>query len=80
MCVWGYIHTCKLFCVFFFTKLEEVNLSNQEDYFIGHFIQFCHSLKNSLCKIKFEQTLGDSEGQRSLVCYSPWGHKELDTT
>ena len=25
---------------------------------------------------KFEQTLGDSEGQGSLVCYSPWGHKE----
>ena len=29
---------------------------------------------------KFEQTLEDSEGQRSLVCCSPWGHKELDTT
>jgi len=28
----------------------------------------------------FEQALGDSEGQRSLACYSPWGHKELDTT
>ena len=29
---------------------------------------------------EFEQTLGDSEGQRSLVCCSPWGHKELDMT
>ena len=29
---------------------------------------------------EFEQTLGDSEGQGSLVCYSPWGLKELDTT
>ena len=29
---------------------------------------------------KFEQTLGDSEGQGSLSCYSPWGHKELDMT
>ena len=29
---------------------------------------------------EFEQTLGDGEGQRSLVCCSPWGHKELDTT
>ena len=29
---------------------------------------------------KFEQTLGDSEGQRSQVCCSSWGHKELDTT
>ena len=28
----------------------------------------------------FEQTLGDSGGQRSLVCCSPWGCKELDMT
>ena len=28
----------------------------------------------------FEQTLGDSEGQRSLVCCIPWGRKESDTT
>ena len=27
-----------------------------------------------------EQILGDSEGQGSLVCCSPWGHKESDTT
>ena len=27
-----------------------------------------------------EQTLGDSEGQGSLVCCSPWGLKESDTT
>ena len=24
---------------------------------------------------EFEQALGDSEGQRSLACYSPWGHR-----
>ena len=29
---------------------------------------------------EFEQTPGDSEGQGSLECCSPWGHKELDTT
>ena len=29
---------------------------------------------------EFEQTLGDSEGQESLVCYSPWGRKESDTS
>ena len=29
---------------------------------------------------EFEQTLGDSEGQGSLACYSPWGRKESDTT
>ena len=28
----------------------------------------------------FEQTLGDSEGQGSLACCSPWDHKELDMT
>ena len=28
----------------------------------------------------FEQTLGDSEGQGSLACCSPWGHKELERT
>ena len=27
---------------------------------------------------EFEQTLEDGEGQGSLVCCSPWGHKEAD--
>ena len=27
-----------------------------------------------------EQTLGDSEGQGSLVCCSTWGHKKSDRT
>ena len=29
---------------------------------------------------EFEQAPGDSEGQRSLVRCSPWGHKESATT
>ena len=29
---------------------------------------------------EFEQTPGDGEGQGSLMCCSPWGCKELDTT
>ena len=29
---------------------------------------------------EFEQTPGDSERQGSLVCCSPWGRKESDTT
>ena len=29
---------------------------------------------------EFEQTEGDSEGQGSVACCSPWGRKELDTT
>ena len=28
---------------------------------------------------EFEQTLGDSEEQGSLTCFSPWGRKESDT-
>ena len=29
---------------------------------------------------EFEQTPGDGEAQRSLVCCSPWGHKESNRT
>ena len=29
---------------------------------------------------EFKQAPGDGEGQGSLVCCSPWGHRELDTT
>ena len=29
---------------------------------------------------EFERTLGDSEGQGSLACCSPWGCKESDMT
>ena len=29
---------------------------------------------------EFEQAPGDNEGKGSLVCCSPWGHKESDIT
>ena len=29
---------------------------------------------------EFEQALKDDERQGSLMCCSPWGHKELNTT
>ena len=29
---------------------------------------------------EFEQALGVGDGQGSLVCYSPWGRRESDTT
>ena len=29
---------------------------------------------------EFEQTQGHTEGQGSLECCSPWGHKESDMT
>ena len=44
-----------------------------EDY---EMVGWHHSLNGH----EFEQTLGDSEGQGRLVCYSPWGSKESDTT
>ena len=34
-----------------------------------------YHLRNGL---EFEQTPEDGEGQGSLLCCSPWGHKELD--
>ena len=36
-----------------------------------------HHLLNSR---EFEQTPGDGEGQGTLVCCSPWGHRESDVT
>ena len=29
---------------------------------------------------EFQQVLGFGDGQGTLACCSPWGHKELDTT
>ena len=31
-------------------------------------------------KVRKKKTLGVGEGQGSLECYSPWGHKESDMT
>ena len=39
-------------------------------------VEWHHRLKGH----EFEQAPGDGEGQRSLACCSPWGHKILDTT
>ena len=36
--------------------------------------------QHQLNKHEFEQALGDGEGQGSLVCCSPWSHKELNMT
>ena len=44
---------------------------------MGWKIQLAKSL---LKEHEFEQTLGESEGKGSLVCYSPWGPKDSDTT
>ena len=38
-------------------------------------VRWHHRLKGH----EFEQTPGDGEGQGSLACCIPWGHKQLDT-
>ena len=53
-------------------KIEGSRIRGQEDEMVGWHYQ--------LNAYEFEQTLGDSEGQGSLACCSPWGHKESDTT
>ena len=39
-------------------------------------VGWCHQLN----ELEFEQAPGDGEGQGSLGCCSPWGHKESDMT
>ena len=43
-----------------------------EDEMVG----WCHGLNGH----EFEQALGGGDGQGTLACCSPWGHKESDTT
>ena len=43
----------------------------KEDEIVG----WCHQLNEH----EFEQTQGDIEGQRILVCCSSWGHKDSET-
>ena len=35
---------------------------------------------HQLDEYEFDQVLEVGDGQGSLACCSPWGHKELDTT
>ena len=36
--------------------------------------------RQTFLELEFGQTWRGIEGQRSLACYSPWGHKESDAT
>ena len=42
----------------------------------GEMVGWHHQLNGC----EFEQTPGDGEGQGSMVCCCPWGHKESDMT
>ena len=52
--------------------VEQEEMGATEDEMVG----WHHRLNGN----EFEQALRDSEGQGSLVCCSPWGHKESDKT
>ena len=52
-------------------------LPDSKSWLIG---KYPDARKDCLNRCKFEQTLGDSEGQESLECCSPWGCQESDTT
>ena len=42
----------------------------------GSFDEWHHWLSGR----EFEETQGDSDGQKILVCCNPWGHKESNMT
>ena len=50
-------------------RLEEKGMTE------GEMVGWHHQLNGH----EFEQAPGEGEGQGSLVCCSPWGHKESDT-
>ena len=53
-------------------KIEGMKRSGRQDEMIG----WHHRLSGH----ELEQTLRDGEGQGSLACCSPWGHKESNMT
>ena len=59
-------------------QLERYKLNPQQ--IAGLVVEEVEMVGHRLNGHEFEQAPGDSEGQGSLVCCSPWGRKELDTT
>ena len=43
-------------------------------------MKWLDSITNSINGHEFEQSLGDSGGQRRVAECSPWGHKKSDMT
>ena len=63
---------CRCFCLFYSCYSSQEEKGVTDDRMVG----WHHWLSGH----EFEQTPGDSEGQQSLACCSPWGHKESDMT
>ena len=59
----------------------EMKFINNTLYFVGKFKTVGQIQGLDTCiQLEFEQAPGDGEGQGSLVCRSPWGHKESGMT
>ena len=56
-------------------KIERLKAGGEGDD-RGEMVGWHHRLNGH----EFEQAPGDGEGQGSLVCCSPWGREESDTT
>ena len=67
--------------------LKEINLEYSLEglilklQYFDHLMRRVDSVEKTLMLGKIERwrRRGDGEGQGSLVCYNPWGHKESDT-
>ena len=56
--------------------ISEISQTEKSKYYMNEIVWQHHPLNEHKC----EQTTGDSRGQRSLTCYSPWDHKDSDLT
>ena len=57
--------------VFYHKKRKEVLMTKGQEVAGDEMARYHHQLNGH----ESEQTLGDSEGQGSLACYSPWGRR-----
>ena len=74
----------KLTKLFYTNAQEKIKKKNNPKTYPATLILVQHSWKTFWWRRKWQSTPvflpGESHGWRSLVGYSPWDHKELDTT
>ena len=57
-------------------KKKQASLHEEKEVTEDEMVGWHHRLREH----EFKQTLGDTEGQGSLVCCCSWGHRESDMT
>ena len=70
--LWCQNEVAGIHCMTFLCRYYQMKMKYTEDEMVGWY----HRLNGH----ESEQVLGVGEGQGSLVCCSPWGCKESDTT